>query len=74
MVGNRPVVGVRNPVRSTSSLSYLRAKNAGTGSPESGKPHQRKPDPGNHHLIGAMTSEPSPAAGGGAIILNEKKY
>jgi hypothetical protein len=44
MVGNRPVVGVRNPVCSTSITSFLRAKNAGTGSPESGdKPHPRKP-------------------------------
>jgi len=36
MVVNRPVVGVRNPVRSTSSSSYSRAKNAGTGFPQSG--------------------------------------
>jgi len=43
MVGNRPVVGVRNSVYSTSTSNYLRAKSAGTGSPESGG----KPDPGN---------------------------
>jgi len=36
MVGNRPVVGVRNPVRFTSTSSYLRAKSAGTSSPASG--------------------------------------
>jgi len=53
MVGNRPVVGVRNPVRFTSTSSYLRAKNAGTGSPESGG----KPHPHNPHLIFTMTSE-----------------
>jgi hypothetical protein len=28
MVGNRPVVGVRNPVSSAFPYSYLRAKNA----------------------------------------------
>jgi len=60
MVGTRPVVGVRNPVRSTSISSYLRVKNAGTGSPESGgKPHPRTP-----YLIPTMTkettSEPGP--------------
>jgi hypothetical protein len=54
MVVNRPVVGVRNPVRFTSTSSYSRAKNAGTGSPESGdKPHLRNP-----HLFLATTSEP----------------
>jgi hypothetical protein len=64
MVGNRPVGGVRNPVRSTSSSSYLRAKNAGTGSLESGKARPNyKPN-----------SEPCPAAGGSATFLNEKKY
>jgi hypothetical protein len=36
MVGNRPVIGVRNPVGSTSTPSYLRAKNAGMGLPDSG--------------------------------------
>jgi hypothetical protein len=52
MVVNRPVVGVRNPVRSASPYSYFRAKKAGTGSPESGdKPHPRNP-----HLFLAMTS------------------
>jgi len=60
MVGNRPVVGVRNPVRFTSTSSYLRAKNTGTGLPESGG----KPDPRNPHLIltmtSVMTSEPGP--------------
>jgi len=60
MVGNRPVVGVRNPVCFTPTSSYLRAKNAGTGLPESGgKPHPRNP-----HLIltmtSATTSEPGP--------------
>ena len=57
MVGNRPVVGVRNPVRSVSISSYLRARNAGMGLPESGG----KPHPGNKNL----KSEPGPAAGGG---------
>ena len=53
MVVNRPVVGVRNPVRSTPTSSLSRAKNAGTGSPESGdKPHPRNP-----HLIITTTSE-----------------
>jgi len=53
MVGNRPVVGVRNPVRFTSTSSYLRAKNAGMGSPQpGGKPHPRNP-----HLMLTMTSE-----------------
>jgi len=53
MVGNRPVVGVRNPVHFTSTSSYLRAKNAGMGSPRpGGKPHPRNP-----HLILTMTSE-----------------
>jgi hypothetical protein len=67
MVGDRPVTGVRNPVCSTSSLSYLRAKNDGTT------------HPAKRHLISAAkfatyfanlatTSEPSPAAGGGALI------
>jgi hypothetical protein len=57
MVVNRPVVGVRNPVRSTSTSTYLRAKNAGAGSPASdGDPHPRK-----LHL----KSEPGSAAGGG---------
>jgi hypothetical protein len=45
MVGNRPVVGVRNPVCSTSTSNYLRAKNAGTGSPASGG----TPHPGNEN-------------------------
>jgi len=45
MVGNRPVVGVRNPVCSTSLHSYSRAKNDGMGSPESGG----KPHPGNRN-------------------------
>jgi hypothetical protein len=54
MVVNRPVVGVRNPVRSASPYSYFRAKKAGTGSPESGdKPHPRNPN-----LFLATTSEP----------------
>lgn len=48
MVVIRPVVGVRNPVRSTSSSSYLRAKNAGAGLPEStGKPHPGNTNPGD---------------------------
>jgi hypothetical protein len=29
MVSNRPVIGVRNPVCSTSSVSFSRANNAG---------------------------------------------
>jgi hypothetical protein len=62
MVVIRPVVGVRNPVNFTFPPSYLRAKNCDAT------------DPGNRHLILATTSEPSPAAGGGATILNEKKY
>jgi hypothetical protein len=37
MVVNRPVVGVRNPVCSTSICSFLRAKNAGMASPKSGE-------------------------------------
>jgi hypothetical protein len=45
MVGNRPVVGVRNPVRFTSICSFLRAKNAGTDAPESGG----EPLPGNQN-------------------------
>jgi len=36
MVGDRPT-GVRNPVCSTSIYSFLRAKNAGTALPTSGK-------------------------------------
>jgi hypothetical protein len=36
MVGNRPVVGVRNPVCSTSTPSYLRAKSVGADLPDSG--------------------------------------
>jgi len=34
MVGNRPVVGVRNPVCFSSSSIYLRAKNAAALFPE----------------------------------------
>jgi len=45
MVGNRPVVGVRNPVSSASPNSFLRAKNDGTGAPASGG----KPNPGNQN-------------------------
>jgi len=41
----RPVDGVRNPVGSTSFLSDLRSKSAGTGSPESGG----KPRTGDPH-------------------------
>jgi hypothetical protein len=33
MVGNRPVVGVRNPLGSFSPPSFLRAKNAGITPP-----------------------------------------
>jgi hypothetical protein len=70
MVDDRPVTGVRNPVCFASSLSYLRVKNNGPIRPA------------KRHLIFttkfaadfAITSEPSPAAGGGALILNEKKY
>jgi len=47
MVGNRPVAGVRNPVRSTSSSSYLRVKNAGTGPLKSGG----EPHPGSKNQI-----------------------
>jgi len=47
MVGNRPVVGVRNPVRSTSSSSYLRVKNAGAGPSKSGG----EAHPGNQNQI-----------------------
>jgi hypothetical protein len=43
MVGHRPVIGVRNPVCSTSISSHARAKNAGIGLPESGG----EPHPGN---------------------------
>jgi len=47
MVGNRPAVGVRNPVCSTSLSSYLRAKNDGASSPESGgQPHPGNQNPG----------------------------
>ena len=74
MVVNRPVVGVRNPVRFASIPSLLRVKNAGMGSLKSGQGHQRKPHPHNPHLILRTTSEPYRAAGGGATILNEKKY
>jgi hypothetical protein len=67
MVGNRPVVGVRNPVRSTSISSFLRAKNAGTGSPES----DNATDPAKRH----PKSEPCPKLLEAAPeILNEKKY
>jgi hypothetical protein len=45
MVGNRPVVGVRNPAYSISISSFSREKNAGTGSPESGG----EPHPGNQN-------------------------
>jgi len=39
MIGNRPI-GVRNPVCFTFLTSSLRAKNAGSGSPEfCGKPY-----------------------------------
>jgi len=63
MVGNRPVVGVRNPVRFTSTSSYLRAKN-GMGSPESGgKPHPRNP-----HLILTMTSETTTSEPGPKLL------
>jgi len=57
MVGNRPVAGVRNPVGSTSTSSYSRAKNAGTGLPEKRTARtDNKP-----------TVSPSPAAGGGVV-------
>jgi len=64
MVGNRPVVGVRNPVRFTSTSSYLRAKNAGLGSPQpGGKPHPRNP-----HLILTMTSETTTSEPGPKLL------
>jgi len=64
MFGNRPVVGVRNPVRFTSTSSYLRAKNAGMGSPESGdKPHPHIP-----HLILAVTSETTTSEPGPKLL------
>jgi hypothetical protein len=62
MVGNRPVVGVRNPVCSAFPASYFRAKNIGAGSPQPGQNSSGTTDSGNPHLILAMslamTSEP----------------
>jgi len=64
MVVNRPVVGVRNPVRFTSTSSPLRVKNAGTGLPQSGgKPHPRNP-----HLILTMTSETATSEPGPKLL------
>jgi len=74
MVGNRPVVGVRNSVGSASITSFVRAKNADTDSRESGNAPPHKPFPRNPHLTLATASEDSLAAGGGATILNEKKH
>jgi len=55
----RPVVGVRNPVRSTSSPSSLRAKIAGSRLSEAGrKPYLEHP----HRTVSLVE-----AAGGGAI-------
>jgi hypothetical protein len=47
MVGDRPVVGVRNPVCFTFISIFLRAKNAGASSPDSGEADPGKPHPGN---------------------------
>jgi hypothetical protein len=69
MVGDRPVVGVRNPFRSVPPSSYLRAKSSGILSRT-----KINHFPGYPHLIPATKSEPSPAAGGGIPILNEKKH
>jgi len=72
MVGDRPVIGVRNPVCPVSPSSYLRAKN------------RRATHSVQRHLIFtakrvlelathfATTSEPSPAAGGGATIPSQR--
>jgi hypothetical protein len=69
MVGNRPVIGVRNPVRSASPSSYLRAKNAAAFCNKAKS--TTSPQPTSHLL---QKSEPSLAAGGGIPILNEKKH
>jgi hypothetical protein len=67
MVGNRPT-GVRNPVCSTSIYSFLRAKNAGTASPTSGKacPGETRTD--NHLKVSPVLLLEA------AHYFNEKKY
>ena len=61
MVGNRPVIGVRNSVRFTSTSSPLRVKNAGTGSPKSGgKPHLHSSNLILTTTGETTTSEPGP--------------
>jgi hypothetical protein len=49
MVGNRPVVGVRNPVGSFFPPSFLRAKNAHTGLSGSDTARGGQPHPGNQN-------------------------
>jgi len=69
MVVNRPVIGVRNPILSTSTSSPSRVKNTRTGSPESGgKPHPRNP-----HLTLKTTSEPGPKLLEAATIPQNQK-
>jgi len=55
MVGNRPVVGVRNPVRFTSTSSLLRAKTPVPIRPSSAVNHILVA-----HILILTTSEPGP--------------
>ena len=62
MVVIRPVTGVRNPVRSTSSHSFLRAKNTGRAMPGfNGNDHGTTNPVSLHQRV-----SPVQAAGGGA--------